>query len=91
MTVSAIVPFVPSATSPFQFQATLDGATYNVVVTWNVFGQRYYVNVYDQGGALVICMAMVGSPLDYDISLVPPTFSNKLVWRPASNQFEVIT
>jgi len=45
--------FAPSPTAPFQFQPTLDGEVYHVVVTWNLFGQRYYVNVMTTSGALV--------------------------------------
>jgi hypothetical protein len=35
------------------FRPTLDGVQHNVVVTWNLARQGYYVNVYDVFGALV--------------------------------------
>ena len=54
--------FAPTAAAPFQFQTTLDGALYNVVVTWNTFGQRWYINIYDQTGNLALCRALVESP-----------------------------
>lgn len=54
--------FVPSTVQAFQFQATLDGQVYTVILTWNLFGARFYVNVYDPGGDLVCCRALVGSP-----------------------------
>lgn len=82
--------FSPSEVAPYQFQPTLDGQVYNAVVTWNVFGQRYYLNLYDLTGALVLATAMVGSPLDYDISLVAGYFDSKLVYR-VSNQQIVVT
>lgn len=59
--MTTYVDFVPSTTEAFQFQATFDGAQYNVVVTWNEFGQRYYINVYDLGGNLILARARVGS------------------------------
>ena len=87
---TTIIPFQPSLTSAFQFQAAFDGTTYTVIVTWNVEGQRYYINVYTLQQSLVICAAMVGSPVGYNISLVAPLFTTQLVYRAPSNQFEVI-
>jgi hypothetical protein len=55
-------PFTPSTQANFQFGPTLDGSQYNAIVTWNVFGQRYYLNIYTLEGALVCSIPMVGSP-----------------------------
>lgn len=55
-------PFVPSASEPFQFQPILDGATYNIIVTWNIFGQRWYVNVFDLSGNRVVTIPVISSP-----------------------------
>ena len=82
-------PFTPTTTSVFQFQPTLDGSLYVCAVTFNLFGQRYYINLYDLSGNLVISTAMVGSPNGYDISLVGALFSSTLVYREASGTFEV--
>jgi hypothetical protein len=54
--------FTPPRKTPFQFQPTLDGQVYNVSVTWNMFGQRWYLNLYDLNGNFLDCTAMVGSP-----------------------------
>lgn len=54
--------FQPSTQAPFQFQPSLDGDVYNAVVSWNLFGARYYLNVYALSGALVFSMALIGSP-----------------------------
>lgn len=59
--MSTLVDFQPSSAGPFQFQATLGGAIYNVIVTWNVFGQRFYINVYDVSGTLILCRAVSSS------------------------------
>lgn len=53
--------FSPSQQAPFQFQPTLDGATYNAIVTWNLFGQRYYVSLYTLDGTLVFNLPLIGS------------------------------
>lgn len=89
------VPFVPTTLAPFQFQATLDGAPYNVVVTWNVYrggagGSGYYISVYDQSGTRILTLAMVGSPPDSDISLTAGYFSSTLVFREDSQTFEAL-
>lgn len=87
--MAAIIPFVPSSTTPPTFLVTLDGAQYTVTVTWNLFGQRYYVTVTDQSGTRIISRPLIGSPSDYDISLVAPLFTSMLVYREATNSFEV--
>jgi hypothetical protein len=53
--------FVPSTSSAFNFQPTLDGQQYNVIVAWNLFGQRYYVNCYTLVGGLVFSLPLIGS------------------------------
>lgn len=59
--MTTYVDFVPSTVTAFQFQATFDGGQYNVVVTWNEFGERYFINVYDLGGNLIVSRGLVGS------------------------------
>ena len=83
------VQFVPSPQSPFQFQATLDSSTYTVIVTWNLFGQRYYINLYALDGTWIVALPLIGSPPDYDISLTAGYFDTTLVYRAATGNFEV--
>ena len=84
-------PFVQNAQSPFTFQPTLDGVVYFVVVTWNVFGQRWYFTIYGNDGTRVLTAALVGSPPGYDINLVAGYFTTStLVFRQAANWFEVV-
>ena len=47
--------FTPAANQspPFQFLPTLDKQQYSVTTTWNMFGQRWYINVYSLSGGLV--------------------------------------
>lgn len=89
-TTTAIIPFLPTPTAPFQFQAVLDGEAFTVVVTWNLFGQRWFANIYTVDSVLLLSIGMVGSPLDRDISLTANYTRTMLVWRPARTQFEVI-
>jgi len=60
--VTIIIPFVPSTVRPFSFSPTLDGIVCNVIVTWNVSSQRYFINVYDNTGRWVVTTGLVSSP-----------------------------
>ncbi len=53
--------FTPTTNAAFSFQATLDDSSYNVVVTYNLVGQRYYVTIYDLSGNLVVARGLVSS------------------------------
>lgn len=75
-----IYNFTPSDTSVFQFQPTLDNTVFTVTVTWNIFGERYYVNIHTLQGELVYTMPLIGSTQDYSISLLPPL--NPITRRP---------
>lgn len=68
--MSTFVDFVPSTTAAFSFQATMAGQQYNVTITWNVFGQRYYYTVTDLGGNLILCRALAASG-----PVIPSTFT----------------
>lgn len=85
-----IVNFTPTPYANFQFTATLDGSNYTVVVNWNLYGQRYYVNIYTLTNQLVVSLPLIGSPLDYDISLTAGYFTTKIVYREPKQQFEII-
>jgi hypothetical protein len=65
--MTTYVNFVPSTAAPFQFQCSLDGAVYNVIVTWLLFGARFYINVYALDGTLIASKALVGSPTGVQI------------------------
>lgn len=83
------IPFTPAATQNFQFQTTLDGSVYTVIVTWNLFGQRYYVNIYSTSGLLIVSLPLIGSPLTANISMTAGYFTTQLVFRVSSQNFEV--
>lgn len=75
--MTTFIDFVPSQVIAPQFQVTLDGAIYAVTVTWNLFAQRYYININDLGGNLIVAEALVGSPVGIEIESM--TWANGLV------------
>ena len=87
--MTTVTNFAPTVRAPFQFQATLDGVIYTVIVTWNLFGQRYYINIYALDGTWIVTLPLVGSPPDYDISLTMGYFDTTLVYRVATGNFEI--
>lgn len=88
--MTTYIAFQPSLQTPFQFQATFDGAIYTVVCTWNLFGQRFYINVYDTSNNLIVCRPQVGSPATYNLNLVAGYFQNSvLVYRTGTGNFEI--
>lgn len=56
---ATFINFTPSTTSVFSFQAQLAGTQYTVTVTWNVFGQRYYITVADLSGNVVLYRPLI--------------------------------
>ena len=86
-----LIPFLPSPLAAFQFQVTLDLQAYNCVVTWNVFGQRWYVSIYDQEGTRIVTIARISSPPSPDpgISLTAGYFNSTLIFRDDDQMFEV--
>jgi hypothetical protein len=66
---SVYIPFTPSTTSVFSFSPTLGGTTYNATVTWNVFGQRYYINITDLSSNHILTTAIVSSGPRWQVSL----------------------
>lgn len=88
--MATIIDFVPSSKTNFKFQATLDGKNYQCKINWNLFGERYYLNVFTLKNVRILTIPLVSSPLDYDISLTAGYFTTKIVYRQQTNQIEVI-
>ena len=59
--MSTFVDFVPSLTTVFQFQPTLNGVQYLVTCPWNAFGERWYVTVKDLSGNVLAHRPIVQS------------------------------
>lgn len=60
--METIFPFQPSNQTPPQFSPTFDGTQYTVILTWSLFGQRYYINIYTLAGVLIVSLPLVESP-----------------------------
>jgi hypothetical protein len=82
------IDFVESTLNAPQFQVTLDAQPAVVVVTWNVSAQRYYVNIYNRDGVLIVARALVESPpgtalaaLTWDQSRLVATATLAQPWR----------
>lgn len=87
--MTTYVPFVPSAVNNFQFQPTLDGNQYTAIITWNLFGARYYLNLYDLKSNLVLSIPLIISPDNYDISMTKGYFTSTLIFRDSTQMFEI--
>lgn len=87
--MTTLFAFQPSPTSNFIFQPTLDGQQYTAIVNWNLYGVRYYLNLYTLQGVQILCVALIGSPDNSNISLVTGLFESTLVYRASSGNFEV--
>lgn len=59
--MTTYVDFQTSQTTQFQFQATLDDNQYIVSTPYNLFGERYYVQVSDLSANLIVYRGIVSS------------------------------
>jgi hypothetical protein len=88
--MTTLISFNPSSTSVFQFTASLDGSIYTITCPYNVYGQRYYINIYNNYGTLILSRPIIGSPNDYSINLLFGYFkTSTLIYRVSSNNFEI--
>jgi hypothetical protein len=67
--MSTTVAFTPSTTQTFSFSPVINGVTYSATVTWNIWEQRYYVNLTTTAGVLVLSVPVVGSGLQLGVTL----------------------
>jgi hypothetical protein len=87
--MTTIIPFLPSNIRAPRFVAQFDGDDHNVIITWNISAQRYYVNVYDSTGVWIITIPLIQTPptrkiesLIYDRArnIVVATMSSPTEW-----------
>lgn len=85
-----VIPFIQPPASPFSFIATLDGEQYTCTVPWNVFGQRYYLNVFTLDGTRVLTIALVSGTDAFPINLIRGYFVNSIfTWSDVNQQFTI--
>jgi hypothetical protein len=87
--MTTLVNFAPSPIAPFQFQASLDGADYDCIVTWALFGARWWFTVNSQDGVAVVALPLIASPPDRGFSLTAGYFKSTIVFREATQTFEI--
>lgn len=88
-------PFNPSPLQNATFNPVLGGNVYAATIVWNVFGQRWYLNLTDTQGNLLISTAVVSSQDPQGISSI--TWADNLVtvettsphWLPLGSQARV--
>jgi len=68
--MTSYFPFQSSRSSAPLFMPTLDGQVYQCIVTWNIFGQRYYVNCYDGSGVRVFTVPMLETSAGHNIQMM---------------------
>lgn len=85
--------FQPDSNSipPFQFQTSLAEGLRSVAFTWNVAGERWYMEVKDSTGSTLLYRPLIGSPMSYDINLISTISQSSLVYREDNQTFEVMT
>ena len=83
-----IIPFVPSFDKPFQFDAILDGITYQATIT-QVQG-RMWMELAEYGQEPLFRKPVMRSPDSADINLVDGYgIASIFIYREASNCFEI--
>lgn len=88
--MTTYVLFRPAPGDPFKFTASLDGVGYSMTVTWNVFGQRWYLSCIGVNGLVVFHMPLIGSPDEYDINLIGGYFeASQMIFREYPRRFEI--
>ena len=89
-TTTTVTPFTPTSNQAFQFNPTLDGVVYTCSVTWNLSGQRWYLNIYTLQGVLVLSRALIASPPGQPINLLfGYFFTSTMVFWDSSQTFQV--
>lgn len=79
-----------SASPPFSYPFTLDGASYTGSVIWNLAAQRWYFLLTDQLGSQTWLGPLIGSPLNADIPLAAGIFTTSMiVFREDTGNFEI--
>ena len=83
-----IIPFIPSLDKPFQFDAVLDGTTYQATIS-QVQG-RMWMELTEYGQEPLFRKPVMRSPDSADINLVDGYgIASIFIYREASNCFEI--
>jgi len=81
--MTTFITFSPPPNAPFQTNITLDGTLYTLLVNWNLFGQRWYVNLFNQTNTRILTLPLIGSQTAFSI--------NSITWDPIKQVTTVVT
>ncbi|ECC3814921.1 hypothetical protein E1L19_01180 [Salmonella enterica subsp. enterica] len=84
-----IIHFKPDGREPFQFTVTVGEYELFARVPFNLYANRYYLELKDSSGDVVVYCPLIASPENYDINLALPCVPGKLIFRESTSQFEV--
>jgi hypothetical protein len=88
--VTTYVHLAPPPGRGFTFQATFDDTAYTLNVTWNVFGQRWFITCLTANNVPIFHLPVVGSPQDGDINMLAGYFQRStMVFRDHGANFEI--
>lgn len=83
-----IIPFTPSFDSTFQFDAILDGLTYQATIS--VVAGNLWVTLQQYGADVLFNKPVMRSPDNADINLCTGyNIASVFIYREASNCFEI--
>lgn len=66
--MSTFVPFTPGTVIAFSFSLTLGGVPYIATIPWSQYAQRYYLQLADQSGNIILYRGLVASGPRYPSS-----------------------
>lgn len=81
---------MPPGGQSMMFSPVLDGSTYSATTQWNMFGQRWFLNISTLAGELVALVPVVGSSA-FPVNLVAGYFTTStLTFDDGTNTFTVL-
>lgn len=87
--MTVLIPFKPDGRAPFQFTAKVGKYELFARLPFNLYANRYYLELKDSSGEVLVYTPLIASPDGYDINLALPFAPGKLIFRESTNQFEV--
>jgi hypothetical protein len=88
--VTQFYRLVPSNVRAPTFYVRLDGVHYNLIVTWNLAAQRFYINLYDDAGDLRVATPLTETAPGFELAALEWDATERKVvvtladpyWRP---------
>ncbi|EPD1271069.1 hypothetical protein ACR6AX_001226 [Escherichia coli] len=87
--MNTFIPFKPDGEKPFKFKFRMGGEILFARVPFNLYANRYYLELKNSSGEVIVYTPLIASPDGYDINLALPFAPRKLIFRESTNQFEV--